>query len=94
MRCARRPEPYDLADHRGIALERRGPEAVGQHDGAGGIGAVVPHVDQAAEHRTQAHHLEVVPPTTPARTSRGSPRPIRVKPMVEKSPNALKDLTR
>ena len=28
------------------------------------------------------------PPTTPARTSRGSPRPTIVKPMVEKSPNA------
>ena len=34
------------------------------------------------------------PPTTPARTSRGSPRPTMVKPMVEKSPNALRVLTR
>ena len=29
------------------------------------------------------------PPTTPARTTRGSPRPTIVKPMVEKSPNAV-----
>ena len=35
-----------------------------------------------------------VPPTTPARTTRGSPRPTIVKPMVEKSPNALSVLTR
>ena len=30
------------------------------------------------------------PPTTPARTTRGSPRPIIVNPISEKSPNALK----
>jgi hypothetical protein len=29
------------------------------------------------------------PPTTPARTTRGSPRPTIVKPMVEKSPIAV-----
>jgi len=34
------------------------------------------------------------PPTTPARTSRGSPRPTIVKPIVEKSPNALSVFTR
>ena len=34
------------------------------------------------------------PPTTPARTTRGSPRPTIVKPMVEKSPNAVSVLTR
>ncbi len=34
------------------------------------------------------------PSTTPARTSRGSPRPAIVKPMVEKSPNALIVFTR
>ena len=33
------------------------------------------------------------PPTTPALTSRGSPSPTMVKPMVEKSPNALSVLT-
>jgi hypothetical protein len=34
------------------------------------------------------------PPTTPARTTRGSPSPIMVKSMVEKSPNVLTDFTR
>ena len=34
------------------------------------------------------------PPTTPARTTRGSPRPTIVKPMVEKSPKAVSVLTR
>ena len=34
------------------------------------------------------------PPTTPARTTRGSPRPTSVKPMVEKSPNRVRVLTR
>ena len=34
------------------------------------------------------------PPTTPARTVRGSPSPIIVNSMVEKSPNALRDFTR
>ncbi len=34
------------------------------------------------------------PPTTPARTSRGSPNPIMENPIVEKSPNALSVLTR
>jgi hypothetical protein len=33
------------------------------------------------------------PPTTPARTTRGSPRPTIVKPIVEKSPNAVIDFT-
>ena len=35
-----------------------------------------------------------VPPTTPARTTRGSPRPIIVNSIVEKSPNALSVRTR
>ena len=33
------------------------------------------------------------PPTTPARTERGSPRPSIVNSMVEKSPNALSVFT-
>ena len=41
-------------------MSARGPEAVGEHDCAGGIGSVVPHVDQAAEHGAEAHHLEEV----------------------------------
>ena len=34
------------------------------------------------------------PPTTPARTTRGSPRPTVVNSIVEKSPNALSVRTR
>ena len=34
------------------------------------------------------------PPTTPARTTRGSPRPIIVNSIVEKSPKAFSVLTR
>src|SRR6266852_3290637 len=68
-------EPDLLADHGGIAFESRGPETIGEHGRASGVGAVVMHVQE--------------PATTPARTSRGSPRPTTVNPMVEKSPNSL-----
>ena len=33
---------------------------IGEHDRAGGVGAVVGRSQQAAEHRPQAHHVEVV----------------------------------
>ena len=52
-------EPHGLADQRRIGLERRRPEAVGEDRRAGGVGAVVGGSEQAAEHRTQPHHLEV-----------------------------------
>ena len=52
-------EADGLADHGGIALERRRPETIGEHDGAGGVRAVVAHVEQTAEHGMQAHHLEI-----------------------------------
>ncbi len=48
-----------LAEDGGIAVERGGPEAIGEHDGAGGVGAVIVRVEQAAEHRVQAHHFEI-----------------------------------
>jgi hypothetical protein len=38
--------------------------------------------------------LKYEPLTTPARTTRGSPTPTIVKPIVEKSPNAATDFTR
>ena len=34
-------QPHGLADHRRIALQRRGPEAMRQHGGAGGLRSVV-----------------------------------------------------
>ena len=52
-------EPDRLADDRRIALERRRPEAVRQHRRARRLRPVVAGVEQAAEHRPQAHDLEV-----------------------------------
>ena len=40
-------------------MERVGPEAIGEDDGAGGVGAVIARVEQAAEDGVQAHHVEV-----------------------------------
>ena len=48
-----------FADHGGIAVERVGPEAIGEDDGAGGVGAVIVRVEQAAENGVQAHDVEV-----------------------------------
>ena len=59
MVAERVAEPDGLAEHRRIALERRRPEAIGQHHRAGGARAVVAHVEQPAQHRVQSHHLEV-----------------------------------
>ena len=54
-----RPEPDGFSEHRWVALQRRGPEAIRQNYGAGGGRAVVPHVEQPSQHRMQAHHVEV-----------------------------------
>ena len=43
----------------GIAVERGGPEAIGEHDSAGGVGPVIVRVEQAAEDGVQAHDVEV-----------------------------------
>ncbi len=82
-----------FADHGGIAFKYRSPEAMGEHGGAGGVRSVIMRVQQPANYWMQAHDLEIWPSTTPAFTSRGSPRPSMVKPMVEKSPKELIDFT-
>ena len=48
-----------LADDGRIAVERGGPEAIGEDDGAGGVGAVIVRVEQAAEDGMQSHDVEV-----------------------------------
>ena len=45
--------------HRRVALQRRRPEAVRQHRRARGVRTIVGRVEQAAEHRPQAHDVEV-----------------------------------
>src|ERR1700681_5074361 len=54
-----RVEPNLLADYGGIAFENGGPEAIGEHGRAGGIGAVVTHVEEPAEDWVQTHHCEI-----------------------------------
>ena len=79
---------------RRIALERAGPEAIGEHGRALRRScrrlpgrAAGPAPDEGPSPRSRS------PPTTPARTVRGSPRPIIVNSMVEKSPKALSVFT-
>ena len=48
-----------LADHAGIALERAGPEPIGQHRRAVGLRPIVCRTEQPAHHRPKPHHLEV-----------------------------------
>src|SRR5271156_5882449 len=49
-----------FADHTWIFVINGGPEAIGEHDGARGAGAVILRSDEAAENRTQTHDFEVV----------------------------------
>ena len=44
-----------------ITHEGGRPEAIGQDDDAGGLGTVILGLDEAPEHGTKAHHLEVGP---------------------------------
>ncbi len=56
---------------------------------------VVPRAEQAAEHRSKAHHLEEDPLTTPALTvARLAPSPTIVNPMTENSPKSPIVVTR
>ena len=48
---------------------------------------------QAAENGTQPHHIEIGAADDAASNSRGSPRPIMVKPIVEKSPKSSSEWT-
>jgi hypothetical protein len=49
----------DLTEHRRVALERGGPEAIRQNRGAVGLWPVVSGAEQAAQHRLEPHDLEV-----------------------------------
>src|ERR1700733_11431815 len=75
-----------LADYRGIAFERGGPETIRQYYGAGGIGTIIVRVQKPAQHRAQPHHLEI--------RSSHYPGPIMVNPTVENSPNEDSVFTR
>src|SRR5271156_1505679 len=52
-------EPDALANNGGVTFESGVPEAIGKHHCAGGAGAIVPHVEQAAKHRMQAHYIKI-----------------------------------
>ena len=54
-----RAETDGPADHRRIALERRHPEAVREHDGSSRVRAIIAGVDEASQYRTQSHHIEI-----------------------------------
>ena len=54
-----RAEPDRFAENGRIAVEPGLPETVGQHGRAGGVGAIVPRVEQSAKHWVQPHHLEI-----------------------------------
>ena len=91
-----RTETDRLADDRRIAVERGGPEAVGEHGRARRLRAVVAARSAGGRARdARPITSKNDPPTTPAFTMRGSPpSPIIVKSTVEKSPNALIVVTR
>ena len=61
MVAERSPSRTVLPITDGSLFERGGPEAMGQHRGAGRLRPVVGRAEQAAEHRTQAHDVEVRP---------------------------------
>src|SRR5436309_13029437 len=48
-----------LADDTGIGLESVFPEAIGEDRSAGGLGAIVAHVQQATQDGMEAHDFEV-----------------------------------
>jgi len=48
-----------LADDRRILVQSVRPETVGENDDAGSIGPVVLRPDEATEHRTKPHHIEI-----------------------------------
>src|SRR6478672_4921126 len=52
-------QPDGFVEHGLIALQDRAPEPVRQYRDPRGRRAVVTRVDEAAEDRTQAHHLEI-----------------------------------
>src|SRR6202158_3007061 len=52
-------EANGFADDRGVLVKRIRPETIGENDHAVGFGAVVLRSDEAAEHRMQAHHVEI-----------------------------------
>ena len=90
-----RAEPHGLAEHRRVAARapssRSGASAPRRRRRSGRRRAC-----RAAGPSTGRRPMtsKYEPPTTPARTTRGSPRPTIVKPMVEKSPKAVSVLTR
>src|SRR5258708_2982732 len=50
-----------LANNRRIFPERVRPETIGQDNDAGSLGAVIFQTDEAPEHGTQSHHIEIGP---------------------------------
>jgi hypothetical protein len=54
-------EPDALANDGRVTFECGGPETIREHHCASGAGAIVPHVEQAAKYRPQAHHFKIRP---------------------------------
>src|SRR5690349_1385270 len=53
-------ETDGFADDGRIALERVGPEAIGEDNHAGGVGAIVFRANQPTENGMEAHHFKIV----------------------------------
>ena len=56
---ARAAQTNGLADNRRISLEGVRPEAIGEDNHAGGLGALILGPDEAPEHGMKTHHVEV-----------------------------------
>ena len=59
--CSHGTEPDNLSEHRRVAFEHAGPEAMSQNHGSCGGGTIVPHIEQPPQYRPQTHHVEIGP---------------------------------
>ena len=57
--CRARAEADGFADDARIAIERSLPERISENSGAFCVGAVVAHVEQAAERGMKSHHFKI-----------------------------------
>jgi len=68
-------------------------QRVGENGSASSVRSVVAHIEQAAERGVKTHHVEVSAADDAGADFAWFAEAIMVKPMTEKSPNSLMDLT-